>query len=104
MEKTLSMGAFTELDEREVMETEGGVTGLELLIIVPVVVGFAGAIGNLAKNVGNMNQVTNALNNLDEGETGSATCKDILGRPFEVTVTGGTSPNDYRSEATRLLR
>ncbi len=24
MEKTLSMGAFTELDEREVMETEGG--------------------------------------------------------------------------------
>ena len=25
MEKTLSMGAFTELDEREMMETEGGV-------------------------------------------------------------------------------
>lgn len=24
MEKTLSMGAFTELDEREVMKTEGG--------------------------------------------------------------------------------
>jgi len=24
MKKTLSMGAFTELDEREVMETEGG--------------------------------------------------------------------------------
>ena len=25
MKKTLSMGAFTELDEREVMETEGGI-------------------------------------------------------------------------------
>ena len=25
MKKTLSMGAFTELDEREVMETDGGI-------------------------------------------------------------------------------
>ena len=32
MEKTLSMGAFTELDEREVMETEGG--GIGVIIFV----------------------------------------------------------------------
>ena len=34
MEKTLSMGAFKELDEREVMETEGGfvISGTCLLV------------------------------------------------------------------------
>lgn len=32
MEKTLSMGAFTELDEREVMETEGGGLGIVLFV------------------------------------------------------------------------
>ena len=42
MEKTLSMGAFTELSEREVMETEGG--ALEWLFAIPIagVVGMAG--------------------------------------------------------------
>lgn len=42
MEKTLSIGAFTELDEREVMETEGG--SALLVGIVLVVVGGAIAI------------------------------------------------------------
>lgn len=40
MEKTLSMGAFTELDEREVMETEGG--SLLGWIVGASVVGLAG--------------------------------------------------------------
>ena len=39
MEKTLSMGVFTELDEREVMETEGG--------LFPVVAGAVIVIGGL---------------------------------------------------------
>lgn len=39
MEKTLAMGAFTELDEREVMETEGG--------LFPVVAGAVIVIGGL---------------------------------------------------------
>ena len=42
MEKTLSLGAFTELDEHEVMETEGG--SALLVGIVLVVVGGAIAI------------------------------------------------------------
>ncbi len=34
MEKTLSMGAFAELSEREVMETEGGIAILPIVIIL----------------------------------------------------------------------
>ncbi|MGN0606786.1 MAG: hypothetical protein ACI4JM_09720 [Oscillospiraceae bacterium] len=37
MEKTLSMGAFTELDEREVMKTEGGMLYLLGLCIYETV-------------------------------------------------------------------
>ena len=33
MEKTLSMGAFTELNEREVMETEGGIIGIVIFTV-----------------------------------------------------------------------
>lgn len=33
MKKTLSMGAFTELDEREVMDTEGGIAFIPIIII-----------------------------------------------------------------------
>lgn len=39
MEKTLSMGAFTELDEREVMETEGG--------LLPSIIGAIIVIGGI---------------------------------------------------------
>ena len=98
MEKTLSMGAFTELDEREVMDVEGGG------IWIPLVVVATAGIVYLAKNVGNMNQIVTTMDNLKEGETGSATCKDILGRPYEVTVTGGTDIGDYYSEAGKLFR
>ena len=41
MEKALSMGAFTELDEREMMETEGGGA---LIVGIVLVVGCAIAI------------------------------------------------------------
>lgn len=65
MEKTLSMGAFTELDEREVMETEGGViistacvitclaiTGVASLIAVGTAA-IAGAMAGAAERKAN---------------------------------------------------
>ena len=65
MEKALSMGAFTELDEREVMETEGGViistacvitclaiTGVASLIAVGTAA-IAGAMAGAAERKAN---------------------------------------------------
>ncbi len=101
MEKTLSLGAFEELNEREVMETEGGV-GVGFLC--GAAVAFAGVFCYIAKTVGNMNEITLALNDLDRGESTNVSCKDILGRSYDVTVTGGTNINDYYGDASRLFR
>lgn len=38
MEKTLSLGAFEELDERDVMETEGGCWGVVIVVAALAIV------------------------------------------------------------------
>lgn len=99
MEKTLSMGAFTELDEREVMETEGGAWQFA----VPAILFFAGVCAYGYNTVGNMNKITTAKNDLDQGETTVVSCKTVFGRTYDVTVTGGTKIGDYYSEASKLF-
>lgn len=102
MEKTLSLGAFTELDEQETAEIDGGVVGL---IIAGVgIAALTGVIAYSAKTVGNMNQISQALGNLEQGQTTNVSCKDILGREYDVEVKGGTSFNSYYGDASRLLR
>lgn len=71
MEKTLSMGAFTELDEREVMEVEGGGSWFDYWYDQGAMVSQAiinGESVNPAKNFANgtqnyINQFINTLRN-----------------------------------------
>ena len=91
MEKTLSMGAFTELDEREVMETEGG--SLLGWIVGASVVGLVG--GGVACFVEG-----NKANNAEK--TAKSMCNDY----YEyVKMNGATVPlsaietaNQYANE------
>jgi|GEM_PF-6042828 len=66
MEKTLSLGAFEELSENEIKETEGGVWW-----ILPVVLGALGAVGvgAVAVSVGNHNNLVQAQNKANETGT-----------------------------------
>mgnify|MGYP000027839859 FL=1 len=65
MEKTLSMGAFTELNEREVMETEGGLWGL----IAFCVVGAVAIYEPMAQSVDGINRKTAQNNANRSGES-----------------------------------
>ena len=55
MEKALSMGAFTELDEHEVMEVDGGWAGI-LIVAGICVAGLIGTAAIVASGVNKCNE------------------------------------------------
>lgn len=74
MEKTLSMGAFTELDEYEMMEADGGSAVVGTIIIVLAVGGAIAGAAILGYNdpqaVANRNQAHAADANYTPKHTG----------------------------------
>lgn len=86
MEKTLSMGAFTELNEREMMETEGGLAWF----VIPVIIGIVGSlgVGAVAVSVGNHNNLVQAQNKANETGT-----PQVAKQFFEEDVTVQPKPS-----------
>ena len=87
MEKTLSMGAFTELDEREVMETEGGV-------LTEIIVGVACAVvivGVGALIAGPVNDTRRNAAQVEANQKGEPVTKTLIG--FNSTYTAYPDPN-----------
>lgn len=101
MEKTLSMGAFTELDEKEMMETEGGLLGI--IIVAAASTAFAGVCAYGYNTVHNMNKVGEVLPTLESEETTTVTMKTMFGKSYDVTVTAGTKYGSYYDEASKLF-
>lgn len=60
MEKTLSLGAFEELSENEVMVTEGG----SILVAVAVGIGISAAGAVCGYGIGFANKVVGTINNI----------------------------------------
>ena len=65
MEKTLSLGAFTELDEQETMETDGGWVGI-LIGAGLCVAGLVGTVAIVASGVNKFNE--KGANDIRESE------------------------------------
>jgi lactobin A/cerein 7B family class IIb bacteriocin len=87
MEKTLSLGAFTELDENEVMEVDGGGILGGIIVFGVIVIGVTVAIDVVCNAVNNGNKRL-----VDEGK--QSQCNLIGPSAYYSAYSNGWRPTD----------